>query len=76
MGNRQVKTVNGVMTTYAYDANDRLLNEKVNSAVTAEYTYDNNGSTKTKTENGGTTKYTWNDERRLTSATIGTRKLA
>jgi RHS repeat-associated protein len=66
------KTVNGVTTTYAYDGNDRLLNEKVDGATTATYNYDNNGSTLTKTENGVTTTYTWNDEKRLVSATVGT----
>ena len=28
------------ITTYAYDANDRLTSEKVGSTVTASYTYD------------------------------------
>jgi RHS repeat-associated protein len=72
VGNRLTKTVNGVTTTYAYDGNDRLLNEKVGGATTATYTYDNNGSTLTKTENGVTTAYTWNDEKRLISVTVGT----
>jgi RHS repeat-associated protein len=72
VGNRLTKTVNGVTTTYSYDGNDRLLNEKVGGATTATYTYDNNGSTLTKTENGVTTTYTWNDEKRLISATVGT----
>jgi RHS repeat-associated protein len=72
VGNRLTKTVNGVTTTYSYDGNDRLLNEKVGGAIVAEYSYDNNGSTLTKTENGVTTAYTWNDEKRLISATVGT----
>jgi RHS repeat-associated protein len=72
VGNRQTKTINGVMTTYAYDGNDRLLNEKVGSNVTATYDYDNNGSTTQKVENGVTTTYVWNDEKRLVSATVGT----
>jgi RHS repeat-associated protein len=72
VGNRLTKTVNGVTTTYEYDGNDRLLNEKVGGATTATYSYDNNGSTLTKTENGVTTTYTWNDEKRLISATVGT----
>jgi RHS repeat-associated protein len=72
VGNRSTKTVNGVTTTYAYDGNDRLLNEKVGGAIVAEYSYDNNGSTLTKTENGVTTTYNWNDEKRLISATVGT----
>jgi RHS repeat-associated protein len=72
VGNRLTKTVNGVTTTYSYDGNDRLLNEKVGGAIVAEYSYDNNGSTLTKMENGVTTTYTWNDEKRLVSATVGT----
>jgi RHS repeat-associated protein len=71
VGNRDSKTVNGVTTTYAYDANDRLLTEKVGTATTASYSYDDNGSTLTKAENGVTTTYTWNDEKRMVSATVG-----
>jgi RHS repeat-associated protein len=63
--------VNGTTTTYTYDANDRLLNEKVGGVVTVAYTYDDNGSTLTKTENGGVTTYVWNDEKRLIQATVG-----
>jgi RHS repeat-associated protein len=72
VGNRQTKTVNGTTTTYAYDGNDRLLNEKVSGVITATYNYDNNGSTTQKVENGVTTTYVWNDEKRLVSATVGT----
>jgi RHS repeat-associated protein len=71
VGNRQTKTVNGVTTVYSYDANDRLLNEKVGGVVTAAYTYDDNGSTLSKTENGVVTTYVWNDEKRLIQATVG-----
>jgi RHS repeat-associated protein len=71
VGNRQTKTINGITTTYTYDANDRLLHETVNSLVTASYGYDNNGSTLSKTENGVTTSYVWNDEKRLVRATVG-----
>jgi RHS repeat-associated protein len=71
VGNRQTKTVNGVTTVYTYDANDRLLNEKVGGVVTVAYTYDDNGSTLSKTENGVVTTYVWNDEKRLIQATVG-----
>jgi RHS repeat-associated protein len=71
VGNRQAKTVNGVTTVYTYDANDRLLNEKVGGVVTVAYTYDDNGSTLSKTENGVVTTYVWNDEKRLVQATVG-----
>jgi RHS repeat-associated protein len=46
--------------TEVYDANDRLLTETVNGQAVVTYTYDNNGSTLTKVENGSTTAYTWN----------------
>jgi len=76
VGNRKWKQVtsNGstTRTEYTYNANDLLLNEKVNGVVTASYTYDNNGSTLTKTENGVTTTYTWDDEKRLIAATVST----
>lgn len=74
VGNRQWKKeiANGstVQTNYTYDNNDRLLNEKVNGVVTVGYTYDDNGSTLTKTEAAGTTTYTWDDEKRLISAEV------
>jgi len=74
VGNRlwRKASANGAITQtdYTYDGNDRLLNEKVNGLVTTGYTYDNNGSTLTKTENGVTTTYTWNDEKRLVEATV------
>jgi RHS repeat-associated protein len=72
VGNRQTKTVNGVTTTYEYDANDRLRNEKVGANTTVTYDYDNNGSSTQKVENGVTTTYVWNDEKYLVSATVGT----
>ncbi len=72
VGNRLTKTVNGVTTTYEYDGNDRLQNEKVGANITVTYNYDNNGNTIWKDENGVITTYVWNDEKRLVSATIGT----
>jgi RHS repeat-associated protein len=74
VGNRRWKkeTVSSTttQTDYDYDANDRLLWEKMNGVTTTTYTYDNNGSTRTKVENGVTTTYTWNDDKRLIAATI------
>ena len=46
---------NGTVTTYAYDANNRLLGETVGDTVTA-YTYDANGNTLT----AGDKTYTYN----------------
>ncbi|WP_373524896.1 RHS repeat-associated core domain-containing protein [Nostoc sp.] len=74
VGNRKTKseTVNGAttVTDYAYDANDRLLNETVNQQAVTNYTYDNNGNTLTKTENSIITEYTWNYENRLIAAIV------
>jgi RHS repeat-associated protein len=74
VGNRNTKSeiVNSatMVTNYAYDANDRLLNETVNQQVVVDYTYDNNGNTLTKTENGITTEYTWDYENRLIAARV------
>ena len=73
VGNRLGKKETSGTTTradYGYDANDRLLWEKVNGATTTNYTYDGNGSTKTKTEDGVTTTYIWNDEKRMIGATV------
>ncbi|BAZ19040.1 YD repeat protein (plasmid) [Calothrix sp. NIES-4071] len=73
-GNRKTKTeiINGVttVTEYTYDANDRLLNEKVNQQIVASRTYDDQGNTLTKTENGITTYYTWGYENRLIAAAV------
>ncbi|MCC5618314.1 RHS repeat-associated core domain-containing protein [Nostoc sp. CHAB 5836] len=74
VGNRKTKseTVNGAttVTNYAYDANDRLLDETINQQIVANYTYDHNGNTLTKTENGITTEYTWDYENRLIAAIV------
>ena len=74
VGNRKTKSeiVNGTttVTNYAYDANDRLLDETVNQLLVGHYTYDNNGNTLTKTENGITTEYDWDYENRLIAAIV------
>jgi len=65
VGNRLTKTKDGVITTYTYDANDRLLTENGTT-----YTYDNNGNTLSKTEIAQITPYEYDYENRLTTATI------
>jgi RHS repeat-associated protein len=74
VGNRQQQKVtfnNTVaITTYQYDADDRLLKEQVNGTDKVIYTYDNNGNTLTKTEDGKTTESTWNDQSRLAGAKV------
>ena len=73
VGNRlsQTETANGIakVTTYQYDANDRLEQGKVNNLLKTSYQYDANGNTIAKTETGaGTTTYDWNQDGRLTDA--------
>lgn len=47
-----------------------MLNEKVNNVTTVSYTYDNQGNTLSKTENGVTTEYSWDFENRLIAAKV------
>jgi RHS repeat-associated protein len=54
-------------THYTYDANDRLLTETTDGAVTV-YTYDANGNTLSKTGPDGSVSYTYNDANRLIQA--------
>ena len=70
VGNRlsQAETTNGIakVTSYQYDASDRLEWEKVNDLLKTSYQYDANGNTIAKTEtNAGTTSYDWNQDGRL-----------
>ncbi|CAN1212165.1 hypothetical protein TUMEXPCC7403_18305 [Tumidithrix helvetica PCC 7403] len=63
----------GGLTTYAYDANNRLKNATNGTKVTS-FTYDNNGSTLTKSDGTNTVTYDWiNDgENRLIKVDNGT----
>jgi RHS repeat-associated protein len=74
VGNRkqQKVTENNIVTntTYQYDANDRLLKEQLNGSDKVLYTYDNNGNTLTRTEDGKTTESIWNDQNRLAGVNI------
>ncbi|TVR95235.1 MAG: choice-of-anchor A family protein [Wenzhouxiangellaceae bacterium] len=77
-GNRLSRTVscspecNGEVeagvTTYVYDANDRLLEESGPDGVTI-YSYDENGNTTSKVAPNGTVDYHYNADDRLISAT-------
>mgnify|MGYP006169580905 CR=1 FL=1 len=64
VGNRTQATVNGVTTSYSYDANDRILSQGGTS-----YTYDANGNTLTESSSSGTTTYNWDARNRLIEAT-------
>ncbi|WP_414529920.1 putative Ig domain-containing protein, partial [Nodularia chucula] len=77
-GNRLSKTDSTEgLTTYGYDANNRILNTTIGSIVT-NFTYDNNGSLKQRSDGTQTITYDWiNDgENRLigvtSSSTTGT----
>jgi len=47
------------ISPYGYNTSNEL-----NSTPSATYTYDNNGSTSTKTDSTGTSSYTWDFENR------------
>ena len=64
VGNRIQATVNGVVTTYDYDANDRLLSQGGTS-----YSYDDNGNTMAEINAAGSTSYVWDARNRLVEAT-------
>jgi RHS repeat-associated protein len=55
------------VTSYTYDANDRLLTETLQGAMTT-YTYDANGNTLSKTSAADRVFYTWDFENRLVAA--------
>ncbi len=72
VGNRLTKNDSSDgLTTYTYDANDRLLTE---GATT--YAYDANGNTASRTEGGVTTTYTYDALDRLVSVADGTDTVA
>lgn len=71
-GNRHQKTLDSAddakdeTITYGYDSDDRLLTEDSTiNANDASYTYDDNGSTISRTRNGQTVKYQWNLRNRM-----------
>lgn len=72
-GNRlsRIDTAEGT-SIYVYDDNDRLLQDTDEFSIAqAVYTYDNNGSTITKTVSGITTRYSWDFEQRLVDVDLG-----
>ena len=66
-GNRVQQTINGVVTDYSYDANDRLQHTTSSGAQTV-YGYDDNGNTLSKDVNGTVTSYQYNLTNRLVQA--------
>ncbi len=73
-GNRLLATVNGITTTYQYDANDWLTSETTASgplAGTTTYTHDDAGNVLTKDGPVGHVDYTYNDAGRLTQVQAG-----
>jgi RHS repeat-associated protein len=68
-GNMTAKTVDSVMTTYAYDNADQLTSESRPGYV-ASYSYDGNGNRLAKVLNGVTEAYTYDDgDKMLTAGT-------
>jgi len=71
VGNRTQMNRAGVVTTYTYDNNDRLLTE-ASSAGTFTSTYDNNGNLRTHGNGTNTDSYTYDAENRLIDASVQT----
>jgi len=69
VGNRTQMDRDGTVTTYAYDANDRLLSETTGGVATA-YAYSNNGNLLTRTTGGTIDAYDYDAENHLTSADV------
>jgi RHS repeat-associated protein len=69
VGNRTQMNRAGVVTTYTYDSNDRLLTETSGSTTTT-YTYNANGNMLTKSGGSTTDTYTYDAENRLISAGV------
>ncbi len=69
VGNRTSLDRNGVLVTYGYDANDRLLTES-SSLQTITSTYDASGNLKTRTDGGDVDTYIWDADHRLLSADV------
>lgn len=66
VGNRLSKTEDGGITTYTYDANDRLLSTA--GAEVSSFSYDLNGNTLSKNGLDGLTSYSYDAENRLIQA--------
>jgi len=66
-GNRNKMNTDGQVTTYTYDANDRLLEESGSNGIIA-YGYDNNGNTIAKSGGGENWIYQWDDDNKLIGA--------
>ena len=62
VGNRIYEIVNGVSTSYAYNANDWLL-----QSGGSTFEYDNNGNTLTESLDGNVTTYTYNAKNEMVS---------
>jgi len=63
VGNRSGQTINGEVTAYSYDVNDRIVEQG-----STFYTYDENGNTLTTTAGGVTTTYRYNSKNKLVEA--------
>ena len=69
VGNRAQMNRAGIVTSYGYDFNDRLLTE-ASSAGTFTSNYDGNGNLRTRGNGSVTDTYVYDAENRLVSATV------
>jgi RHS repeat-associated protein len=65
VGNRVTQTTNGVITTYGYDNNDRLL-----SAGAIQYDYDGRGNLTSITNGASVIQYSYDAQNRQTGASL------
>ncbi len=71
VGNRTEMSRSGTVTTYAYDADDRVLTETTGASVVTS-TYDDNGNLKTRGHAAQTDVYDYDAENRLIGADVAT----
>lgn len=72
-GNRSKRSIshNGQVTTYQYDANDRLTQSTDSAAGTSTYQWDPRGNLVGQTAPSGTTAYDWTVDNRLAKVSLG-----
>jgi RHS repeat-associated protein len=70
VGNLVTKTIDGIETSYSYNANDQLISK---GSIT--YTYDANGNMLTETLDGETTTYTYNSRNQLVQTVTPTQTI-
>ncbi len=58
------------MPALTYNSSNQLVSAQITPLVAANFTYDANGNTLSKTDGSGITSYTWDFENRLNSVAL------